>query len=247
MFFKNYPQTLYQFGTEESYSAFQNISVYVDLIDQVKDNSNFYQYYYIQDGYRPDTVSYQLYGTVRYYWTLFYLNDKLREQGWPLSAQEIRLKTIEDYPSIVLTTRNIETLYQHFQIGNTVSGQSSGATGTIIKRNLQLGQIFVSHNHGTSQEFTSNELIRDDINPEFPQQVQLVSAAEGAAAIHHYVDANGVITDVDPYNAPSVLLTPVTYLERAQAANDEIKTIKIIKPGSIEQIFKAYKDSLRSV
>lgn len=246
MFFTNYPQTTYQFGNETSSTAFQNISVYVDLIDQVKDNINFYQYYYIQDGYRPDTVSQQLYGSVRHYWTLYYLNDYLREQGWPLTTQEIRLRATKDYPHNVMTTRDIDTLFIHFQVGDLVVGQSSGAIGTIIKRNLDMGQIWVNHDNTNGQEFLSNELLRDNSDPEFPQTIQLVSYAEGNEAIHHYVDSNGVITDVDPYNAPSVLLTPVTYLERYQEANDALKTIKIIKPGAIDQIYRSYQDALRS-
>jgi hypothetical protein len=146
MFFTNYPQTLYKFGNETSYAAMQNISVYVDLIDQIKDNVNFYQYYYIQDGERADTVSYKLYNSVRYYWTLYLLNDNLRESGWPLSTQQILLKAQTDYPYMVLTTRDINTLLTHFQVGDSVVGQSSGATGTVIKRNLDLGQIVVSRN-----------------------------------------------------------------------------------------------------
>ena len=68
MFFKNYPQTLYNFGNETSATAFQNISGYVDVIDQVKNNINFYQYLTVQDGERPDTLSQQIYGSVKYYW-----------------------------------------------------------------------------------------------------------------------------------------------------------------------------------
>tara|TARA_R110000868_G_scaffold382366_1_gene648945 strand:- start:26380 stop:27120 length:741 start_codon:yes stop_codon:yes gene_type:complete len=246
MFFTNYPQTVYKFGTEKTNSAFQNISVYVDLIDQVKDNINFYQYYYIQDGYRPDTVSYQLYGSIKQYWTLYFLNDNLREFGWPLSAQEIRLKAIEDYPNIVLTTRDIDTLFTHFQIGELITGQSSGATGTIVKRNLELGQLFISLSAG-SQTFLSAELIRDNINPEFPQTVEVVGSAIGYNAIHHYEDESGVYTDIDPYSTPSVLLTPITYLDRYQAQNDLLRSIKILKPGAIDQVYKSYQDALRSV
>jgi hypothetical protein len=143
MFFTNYPRTLYQFGGEQSLTAIQNLSVYVDVIDQIKDNINFYEIIEIQDGERPDTISQDLYGTVRYYWTLYLLNDNLRERGWPLTVQQIRAKAIKDYPNTVLTTRDGDILIEHFQVGDTVIGQSSGAAGTILRRNLELGQIFV--------------------------------------------------------------------------------------------------------
>ena len=245
MFFTNYPRTLYQFGSEQSATAFQNISVYVDIIDQIKDNINFYETTEIQDGERPDTLSQDLYGTVRYYWTFYLLNDNIRERGWPLTVQEIRAKAIEDYPNTVLTTRDGDTLIEHFQVGDIITGQSSGATGVVLKRNLELGQIFLKITNGLN--FTNTEVIRDNSDPEFPQTVQLVSAANEYNAIHHYEDSNGVWTDIDPYSAPSVLLTPVTYLERYQSTNDELRKIKIIKRSAINQVAKAYQESLRTV
>jgi hypothetical protein len=245
MFFKNYPQTLYNFGTETSATAFQDISAYVDIIDQIKNNINFYLYLSIQDGDRPDILSQQIYGSVKYYWTFYLLNDNLRERGWPLSSQQLLLKAQTDYPYITLTTRDVNTLLTHFQVGDSVVGQSSGATGTVIKLNLDLGQIIVSRNIG--QEFLGTELLRDNTDPEFPQNIQLVSSVYEYLATHHYEDGSGIFTDVDPYSAPSVLLTPITYLDRYQEANDELREIKIIKPGSIQQVYTAYQEALRSV
>jgi hypothetical protein len=244
MFFTNYPRTLYQFGGEQSLTAIQNLSVYVDVIDQIKDNINFYETVEIQDGERPDTISQDLYGTVRYYWTLYLLNDNLRERGWPLTVQQIRAKAIKDYPNIVLITRDGNILVEHFEVGDTIIGQSSGATGTILRRNLELGQIFVKPINGL--DFINTEIVRDNSDPEFPQNAQLVSSVSEYNAIHHYVDADGVWTDIDPYSAPSVLLTPVTYLDRYQTANDELRRIKVIKRSAINQVVKAYQEALRT-
>jgi hypothetical protein len=244
MFFTNYPRTLYQFGSEQSATAIQNISVYVDIIDQIKDNINFYETTEIQDGERPDTLSQELYGTVRYYWTFYLLNDNIRERGWPLTVQQIRARAINDYPNVVLTTRDGNILIDHFQVGDTIIGQSSGATGVVLKRNLDLGQIFIKLINGLT--FISNEVIRDNSNPEFPQSAQLVSAVNEYDAIHHYEDGNGISTDIDPFSAPSVLLTPVTYLDRYQSANDELRKIKIIKRSAINQVAKAYQEALRT-
>ena len=245
MFFTNYPRTTYQFGTEKSFTAIQDISAYVDIIDQIKDNINLYEFIEIQDGERPDTISQDLYDTVKYYWTLYLLNDNIRERGWPLSAQQIRLKAIEDYPNVVLTTRDIDTLITYFQVGDTVIGQSSGASGVVLKRNLELGQIFVKMLNG--QSFSDSEIIRDNTNIEFPETVQLVSAVNEYDAVHHYEDSNGLWTDVDPYSTPSVLLTPITYMDRYQAKNDELRKIKVIKQATISQVVKAYKEALRTV
>ena len=48
-YFRNFPQITYKFGNEISRNLFQNISSYVDLIDNVKDNQSFFQYYEIQN------------------------------------------------------------------------------------------------------------------------------------------------------------------------------------------------------
>jgi hypothetical protein len=245
MFFTNFPTSTYNFGSEASLTAFQNISTYVDIIDQVKDNLNFYEYYYIQDGDRPDTISQDFYRTPRYYWTLYLLNDSIRQQGWPLSVQEIRAKAIVDYPYKVLTTTDVNDLFTHFQVGETVTGQTSGATATIIRRELDLGQIFVNPSNGSS--FISGEIIRDNADPSFPEFVNLTSVTNEYEAVHHYEDANGVQTDINPYASPSVLLTPITYLDRYTSTNDDLRKIKVIKPAAIEQIVKAYNESLRSV
>jgi len=245
MFFTNFPTTNYNFGSESSVTAFQNISAYVDIIDQVKDNLNFYEYYYIQDGDRPDTISQDFYRTPRYYWTLYLLNDSIRQQGWPLSVQEIRAKAIVDYPYKVLTTTDINVLFEHFEIGEIVTGQTSGATATIVRRELDLGQIFINQTNSIS--FVSGEIIRDNEDPSFPQYVTVTSVANEYNAVHHYEDSSGVPTDINPYSTPSALLTPITYLDRYISTNDDLRKIKVIKPAAIEQIVKAYNESLRSV
>lgn len=244
MFFTNFPTTTYNFGTEVSVTAFQNLSAYVDIIDQVKDNVNFYEYYIIQDGDRPDTISQDYYRTPRYYWTLYLLNDTIRQQGWPLTVQEIRAKAQLDYPHKVITTNDVSDLFTHFQVGDMVSGLTSGATGQVVKRELDLGQIFVKMNGALS--FISGETARDNTDPSFPESITIASVSDEYNAVHHYEDANGVPTDINPYSAPPGILNPITYLDRYIQANDDLRRIKVIKPAAIEQIVKAYNESLRT-
>jgi len=242
MFFKNYPQTLYKFGNEISQTAIQDLSAYVDLIDQVKDNINFYQKYTILDGDRPDTLSLKLYGSVAYYWTFFLLNDSIRQQGWPLTAQDIRVKAAVDYPNTILTTRDMDAVLAYFQVGSTVTGQSSAASGTVLKRNIDLGQIFVSGAGG----FLASEVISDTSNPELPQFLEIVSSAKEHLGIHHYTNSDGY-ADIDPRSAPGATLAAVSYLDRYVSSNDTLKEIKVIKPSAIGEIFSAYQEALRTV
>ncbi len=57
MFFNKFPTTNYRFGDELGTTLFNNLSVYADIIDQLKDQITFYEKYTILDGDRPDTVS----------------------------------------------------------------------------------------------------------------------------------------------------------------------------------------------
>lgn len=241
MFFNNYPRVLYKFGQETSLTNFQNISVYSDVIDQIKDNINFYELYTIQDGERPDIISYEKYGTVKYYWTIYLLNDNLRSRGFPLTTQQIIEKCKKELPEKTLTTTEVDHLFTNFKIGTTFSGQLSGATGQVIKRNLELGQVTYKSLSGTIQ---SGESIVDQTD--ITKTINVTSNTDEYLSVHHYEDTDGNRVDIDPYAGPGALLTPKTQLDNYQLTNDNLRVIKIIRPDSINQIAKAYNEALRT-
>lgn len=143
-FFRNFPLLNYRFGDELTTTLFQNLSVYIDLIDQIAEDGSFYTKYTILDGDRPDVVSQKLYGTTDYYWTFYLLNESIRLQGWPLTVQELFTQSREFYPNVTITTE--EPIGSKFQIGDlVVQGNilSPAAKGLILERNLDLGQIIV--------------------------------------------------------------------------------------------------------
>ena len=80
-FFVDFPKVNYRFGTNELPIKFQDLSVYIDLFDQVAEYSTFYENYQVQNNERPDHVSYNLYDTTDFSWTFFLLNEKLRQTG----------------------------------------------------------------------------------------------------------------------------------------------------------------------
>lgn len=147
-YFKSFDKIYYTFGDETSPAIIQDLTTYVDLIDQIKTNDAFYEDYTIVAGERPDTTSFKLYGTPDYYWTFFLLNDQLREQGWPLSSNEVLEKAAEFYPNITVTTTDSD-LPTLFPVGTTVTGATSLVHGDIIKRNLDLGQLIIDVDNST--------------------------------------------------------------------------------------------------
>lgn len=143
-FFKNFPFVSYNFGDEINSAAFQNLTAYVDIVDQFKDDLSFYELYHIKDNERPDNLSYQLYGTQDYYWTFYLLNDKLRQQGWPLSESEIFTLSKKYYPNTVLSTNR--SLHGKFYVGDIVAREpfsNPPFKAKILSKDLDLGQIIV--------------------------------------------------------------------------------------------------------
>lgn len=229
-FFKNFPLTLYKFGDEPAPTVFQNISAYISIISQLKDNTLFHTTEFIGDYDRPDSLSYKLYNTTEFYWTFYYLNEDIAESGWPLSQLDLLDKAKKDYPNWTLTTE--DDISDKFVEGDTVEGLRSAATGTVIKRYLDLGQIIV---RPTSHEnFSKGELIR--ANNEISDQVELKSQVAQYNSVHHYEDISKNWTDIDPKNQVTTGLIPVTYFERIKARNEELKEIKVFKSDVVPQI-----------
>lgn len=240
-YFYNFPQTFYRYGTQKEATIVQNLAAYVQVIDDVRDNVAFYTKYNIQDGDRPDQVSKKLYGTTDYYFTFFMMNDNIREQGWPLSQQEIEKKVKTDRNLFTLTTR--DPLSQVFQPGQIIEGQSTGATGQIIRRRLDLGQLIVKRTN--SLKFNNSEIIRSDNGSGF-DIATLVGATEEWNSIHHYENADQEYVDVDPALAPGAQLLPVTYSEEYKKINDDLRAINIIKSDSIISVYRAFQEAMQA-
>lgn len=143
-YFKNFPIIPYYFGDELKPSQFQNITAYIDLVDQIADDASFYELYEIKDGERPDSLSFRLYGTTDYYWIFYLLNERIRRQGWPLTVSELGTKVKEYYPNKTLTTS--DALHDRMYRGDIViqgNLTNPSSIGTILERKLDLGQIVV--------------------------------------------------------------------------------------------------------
>ena len=217
-YFTKYPKIRYPFGGLSTTSVIQDIGVYIDLIDRIKDDASYYKEYPIRAGDRPDTVSQALYGTPDYYWTFFLLNDDLKLRGWPLSDAAITQKAKEEYPNKVLVTR--ENMTGRFQVGDTIRGLNSGAHGKVIRRRPDMGQIIVqpipNPTPGPNESATAIIPFEDD---EDAESIRVVQDADGEFtgapsmridrvvdeynAKHHYENANGEHVDIFP-RAPYV-------------------------------------------
>lgn len=235
-YFKNFPDIDYKFGNELYNTTTPNLSVYTDVIDSVKDQLAFYEFYTIQ-GERPDQLSYKLYGNPSYYWTFFLMNDTIRRQGWPLGQLEIEEYARKVHGNTTVTTRS--TIGECFVVGGTVTGITSQVTGTVVRRNLDLGQIVIS---GT-KAFTASELLQCDTTGEY---VTIFSSEEEYNSPKEYLDADGLFTDIIPEDGPGALLTEVSYMDYYKAENEKLSEIRIIKPQAINSVINAFNQAIRT-
>tara|TARA_Y100000114_G_scaffold99181_1_gene92371 strand:- start:220 stop:948 length:729 start_codon:yes stop_codon:yes gene_type:complete len=240
-YFNDFPNSFYKFGDEVSPVIFQNISLYSDVVDQVKDGISFLNFHTIQEGFRPDQVSIQLYGSPFFYWTFYLLNDDLREQGWPLPNHELINYLKKILPNTVINT--VDEFATKFKVGQTVTGGSSGLSGKIIKRDLDLGKITIEGNVAFR---TGGELFTTTNADGNLETLTGTSTVKEFQSTSHYVDGTGTIVDIDPQSGPGALLTEKTFEDVYFTVNESLRQIKVIKPSQINNIVTSYKKSIRS-
>ena len=164
-YFREFPVVDYRFGDETTTTRFQHLGTYVDVIDQVKDYSVYYNTYNILNGERPEQVSYKLYGSPNYYWTFYLLNDHLRQSGWPVRDADLFTKIQKYYPNTVITTsavslemkpvaENGSVVYypteaqqplsksKHFKTDNYIYFPKSKVAGKILKVDQRMGMVY---------------------------------------------------------------------------------------------------------
>lgn len=244
-YFTNFPQTFYKFGNESSPVLFKDMSLYTDVIDQIKDEGTTYQKYQIIENLRPDQVSYQIYGTTEYYWTFFLLNDKIRENGWPLPNDELLTKIKHDLSGTTLFTTTVISESNDFIPGVQIRGTTSGTIGTINHRHLDMGQIVVD---GT-KTFTAGEVIEkvSDATKTFI----LNSFSPEYLSARYYTDVEGNIKNLIDASSglvaePGAQDTEVTHYDHYINQNDELKSIKVFRKSTIGSIVSSFNKALES-
>lgn len=249
-YFKYFPTIDYNFGDHAQKDKFRNISIYTDVIDQVKDNLTIYEDYNILDGERPDNVSQKIYDTPEYHWTFYMLNDNIREKGWPLTQQKLYEFALKKYPNKVMNL-NID-ISKKFLLGQEITGVTNGANAIVIHRNVDLAQVVLTNITGN---LTSTQGYQAQDPDDRRQGQQITVAASGVTSIvdeinatHHIENTSGEYIDLIDSNGNFILGSgdiPVTNLEELVRVNDSLKRIRVFRPGNIDQIADAFKQAIK--
>lgn len=235
-YFKNFPKVNYSFNGESAVTT--NLTVYAEVLDQVRLSSSFYQDYYIKNGERADHVAFEYYGNPQLHWLFYLMNPKLREQGWPMLYNEIVSQVKKDHPN--QTLRFDADITTTFSVGQVIKGYTSESIGTILNINLDLGQVTVE----TDGLFEADELIQD-VETSVVYSFTILSQSKEHLAAHHYT-LNGEYVDINPYASIPPTVVKVTFLDFYVQQNDELKQIRVIKPSALNQVIGAFRDAVES-
>ena len=240
-YFQSFPATLYEYGENNGITFAEDLSAYAEVFDKVKDNSSFYQDYYVMVGERPDHAAYTLYDDPQLHWTFFLMNPKIRERGWPETVENVVKRLKLNHPDTTLTTQ--DELFDKFKVGQTVQGQSSLATGIIVRKDLDLGQLVIK----TSGTFSvGGEQINSTVEGVIlPEIIQTVSAGPEYLSAKHYTE-NSERVSINPYVGPGSLLSEVSYYDHYISENEDLKQIRVIKPSAIRSVSRAFLDAMES-
>lgn len=246
-YFENFKRVNYTFGDEfektggarRQIEFIQDVSQYVDIVDQVRQAAHFYNYYDILENERPDQVSKTLYDTPIFHWTFWMMNDHIREQGWPLSHKQLQERIETDHPHYyVYIAADISNFYLE---GEILYGQRSGVSGKILRRDLDHGIIYVD----SSGPFQAGEAVAAASQPPNTAYFTVVSSGFEYNATHHYENTAKEYVDIDVTAPRPSIYNEVTIADRYRRQNDALKQIKVIKPENMAAIASAYKKALK--
>jgi len=238
-YFTNFPKFDYDIDNSGTTQNVTNITSYVAIKSKQLDNIAFYSHYVIPDGYRPDNVSYTLYGTDKYYWTFFIINPELTNYytHWPKDSSKL-LEYIDDkYPHLAFITDDPDLATLGLQVGENVEGSQSGAIGQIVHIYPTARWLLVKPISGTFK--SSGEVIQGTTSQ---APCDIASVTKHIYAPHHFVnEATGEIVNRSDTHTT---IEHISYYEVEQEENLKRSKIRVIKPEFIEEVSDLFIEEL---
>ena len=139
-FFQHYPQISYNIsGTKPA-----KVKTVINLMERAKiknivlDDVISYFPYSIKENYRPDHVSNEVYGDVKYTWLIFLINDITDPiYEWPLGSREFEAYIKDKYGTLIIAKN---TIHHYEQIIRT-RVEATGTTDAIPEARIEIDEI----------------------------------------------------------------------------------------------------------
>ena len=171
------------------------------------------------------------------------MNDNLREQGWPMSLQDLyEYATTEAHSGYVatlgLSSFDSAASFAPIILSNSSVTLDNGSSATVSRVDLENDQIYLVSDSdlsdlvGSSNTLTigSNNIVVNNIINEYD-------------AVHHYINDSDEWVD---YFGTSSTKTPISNLEHLSNENDKLKRIRIIKKQTIESVVSEFNRLISS-
>ena len=114
-YFNAFPTVSYDsVGTmPNQYQTVRNIMNRTRIKESVKQDIAAYYPYFVQEGERPDMVSYDYYGSVRYAYLILIFNNIIDPQfDWPLSSIDFESYIVSKYGGVAIAMEQTKFYYQ---------------------------------------------------------------------------------------------------------------------------------------
>jgi len=232
MYFKTFPYTYYSLDDVATTQIVTNISLRVQLSEELKNNFALFDKYDIKDGETPEILADKFYSNPQLHWIILHTNDILDPRfDWPLTTNNLVLFTQGKYNNVnaphhyvdansVITNANVylnsSSQFTNFNNNDVIVNVTNNGTGVITK--LQsYSNIIVT--------VTDGGFITGD-------KITLSSNA----------NANANITSTSIISG-----TPVTNLQYEDTVNDTKRKINILKNQYIDSVINDFKIKLGSI
>ena len=242
-FFRKFPQTEYDLLNDSNLRTITDIFRNVDVNEKQLDGFLNYKFERIEDGERPDQMSFRLYDSSDFYWTFFICNDFLKEgyNSWPKGFGELETFIDNEYGKYSVLAVDSSTLRRICNIQNVLSqtltlGSIAGIKIHKIDETRQ--QIWLKGNHTilNNVEAENFEITGHADSP------TVLTALDGWAYVQNapysYNSFSSTTGDI-------IRTTDFTsYQKYHEDENEERSSIKVIRPGLINEFVDRYKELL---
>ena len=174
-YFSNFPRIQYDINginsTNPEFSTAVNLLIRQKIRDAVVDDISIYYPYVIPDFItRPDILSYEVYGDVKFTWSIFLVNQIFDPYWeWPLSYKDFRGYVVTKYGSI---EKAQTTVHQYLKQARA-RVESTGTSDPIPVYNLEVDYETYSSTNIEERSIVYKYEYEQDLN-EARREIQLI-------------------------------------------------------------------------
>ena len=171
-YFSYFPSVEHDLKQNGTFVTVTNILKRFKIHDDVRDLTEVFYPYQLQDGDRPDVVAEKYYGNANYAWLVLFSNnivDPVKE--WPLYGTDFRNYLVTKYGSIESANTTVKKRYK------VLSAAFRKIDGTVIpKRRLEIDETTYNTLSETDKEFQTAYEYEVEVNDD-KRKIHLIDSS----------------------------------------------------------------------